>query len=329
MITEAPIVLIHYGNSAYLQYTLACAQQYNPEKQVILLGDDHNKHYEKRGILHFAFADYMVSELTREFQQVFFILNHDKFRMAGKDDYYISGIPGHFWQRFNWLRYFILYEFMQQQRIPAVWTFDSDNMIVTPLGKLEPMLSSYDYGLLHGGRSMQGLIQNSNALGDCCRLMVSLFTDKTYLEESRGWLKDLSSISTFTEMSAIVEFNKRDTTYTRADMCFGGFIPVFDELITYPQGFETRDYDTATLKIIKRLFVKNGTFYFKKQGEEKYIPTVNLDCSWVPFYIFETILSHSRQHHGRSEYYEIIFRENFGQRVNRFIRFYSRRLANN
>ena len=68
---EAPIIFIHYGDSAYLKYTLRLAVKFNPDKEVILLGDNKNKKYEKIGVRHFYFNDYGAGEEINMFNKVF------------------------------------------------------------------------------------------------------------------------------------------------------------------------------------------------------------------------------------------------------------------
>lgn len=322
---EAPIVFIHYGNSAYLSYVFKCARLYNPNKQIILLGDSLNQHFAGKGIIHFQFADYMVSGLTNQFQKIFFILNEDTFRLKGKDDFYVEGKPGHFWQRFNWLRYFILYEFWNAHHFKALWTFDSDNMIVQDLGQIEPGLSDYDYCELHNKTSMQGLLQNKTALGEFCRSMISIFSNRALLENFKKELIGKPPGYTFTEMAAFREFQK-NVSHRYLDGCepFGGM--VFDAVLSREQGFEMRAYHSPTLNTIKRVFFMNGNFYFKALHSSQMVQTVNIDCSWVPGYVFRTILGFAAKAGGIKECTELKFSESPRDRVSRFFRFYFRKL---
>jgi hypothetical protein len=38
----APLIFIHYGNSSYLPYVMKVVKRFNPQKEIIFLGDKQN-----------------------------------------------------------------------------------------------------------------------------------------------------------------------------------------------------------------------------------------------------------------------------------------------
>src|SRR5271154_5485843 len=51
-----PVVIIHKGDSYYLEHALWQAKQYN--NRVILIGDETNNHYQQLGIEHYNMQNY-------------------------------------------------------------------------------------------------------------------------------------------------------------------------------------------------------------------------------------------------------------------------------
>lgn len=317
-----PIIFVHYGNSPYLNYVLKCARHFNRNKRIILIGDELNKHYGAKGIEHYFFRDFMVSGLTMEFQERFFILNEASFFLPGKDDRYTKGIPGHFWQRFNWLRYFILLEFWERNQLSGLWTFDSDNMIVYDLEKLEPALEKYDYCALHEESSMQGLLRNVQALHAFCRKMNDIFKDDALLDLYKGFFKNTPNSSyTFTEMAAFSEF-QHGAPYYFLNGCVPFEGKVFDAALPKAQGFQVRDYANSTLQAVKKIFFGQGGFYFREEASGVLIRVINIDCSWVPVYVVENIYQRAISQNARNEPVEVLFRESVINRVRRFVHHY-------
>lgn len=66
---DIPMLFFHMGDSFYLQYTFNQILQSNPDSDIILIGDDKNKHYEKLGIRH---VDMKTCEKTaKAFERIY------------------------------------------------------------------------------------------------------------------------------------------------------------------------------------------------------------------------------------------------------------------
>ena len=65
--TDRPLIFIHYGDSGYLPYTLESARLFNPDKRIVLLGDQANAHYAAMGIEHVPFSRYATGPEIERF----------------------------------------------------------------------------------------------------------------------------------------------------------------------------------------------------------------------------------------------------------------------
>ncbi|MFT7233076.1 MAG: hypothetical protein ACI8TA_002299 [Cyclobacteriaceae bacterium] len=107
------------------------------KKKIIFLGDDENSYLEEFGVEHICFESYKSSDLIDEFNSVFKVI-------AGKEHQYAKNRGTDYWIKFVFLRWFLIYEFIKDQNIKRFWTFDTDNMLVGDLSKVEPELAKYD-----------------------------------------------------------------------------------------------------------------------------------------------------------------------------------------
>ena len=53
-----PIIFVHTGNSNIISYALNQARKFNPDSEIILLGDESNSWVQKHGFRHFNVSDY-------------------------------------------------------------------------------------------------------------------------------------------------------------------------------------------------------------------------------------------------------------------------------
>ena len=106
---EAPIIFCHFGNSNYLQYTLESAKIHNPEKQVVLLGDNENSELAKRiGVSFYNYDDFKSSNYYKEFDKVYTPIQGKKhMQFRGKTD----------WLKFVFARWFFVFCFAEKYGI--------------------------------------------------------------------------------------------------------------------------------------------------------------------------------------------------------------------
>lgn len=147
-----PIIFIHFGYNNYLATTIASALMTNPQKRVILIGDQSNKIFEILGAEHYKFNDLNSGEEIEEFERIW------KFVPTWDVQYQ----PEFF--KFVFKKWYFLSRFTDMNRIDRFWHFDSDTMIMDNLEPLEETLSQYDCTEQVSGRCMGGLISNHKAV---------------------------------------------------------------------------------------------------------------------------------------------------------------------
>ncbi len=328
MTDSIPIIFIHYGNSDYLKYTLTFAKYYNPDKEIILLGDKKNKHFEKIGIRHYMIEDFSSSPQIKEFHRVFKVVGRDDFEMRGKDNGKSADDKGIFWLKFVFLKMFIMYNFVKQHDIQSFWTFDTDNLVVGSLQELESELSAYDNTELNEGMSMHGLISNIEVLGKYINGINELFLDESYLQTQRNELLKLPRHYSYTEMRAYVECKKRygfKTYYlSQSNNAY-----VFDNKFMKSDGMQVRKYDHAVLSQIKNIFIDDeGRFFFQSSTDNHLVRVYSIDCSWLALCVYYILNRYRLKRNSIKGIEEIIFFEPLVFRVKRFIDFYLRKFIN-
>ena len=65
-----PILFVHTGNSNIIAYALNQAKHFNPDSEIILLGDESNCWVKNQGFTHACVSDY--SEMSEKFSGVYF-----------------------------------------------------------------------------------------------------------------------------------------------------------------------------------------------------------------------------------------------------------------
>jgi hypothetical protein len=279
--SNPPVVFMHYGDAPHLKIVLESALLFNPNKDIVLLGDQINKKYERLGIRHFFFSDYGDTEEKKEFNRVFKVVKSPGFRMS---DY---------WIRFVTERFFYLHGFIKRNGLNSFWTFDSDNLILTNLSEQEYKFSSYDFTEQNHGKSMQGFIRNTSALENYLLMINSLFEDSLYVREST--LKFNANAGALTEMDLFLTFKER-TNYKSillSEIING---ETFDDHITFSNGVEMTDaYLEGYLPIKKIFYSKSGDIFYRYSKTNSLVKVNSIDMSWTPLYLFDRIFKLARK----------------------------------
>ena len=106
-IDNKPIIFIHYGVQDYMSYTLKAARLSNPNKRIILLGDESNiKIAHEYGVEHVLLEKYRQSDTIKEFEKVFQFIAGEN-HMNGEGFFKERGAD--YWTKFNFIKWFSLY----------------------------------------------------------------------------------------------------------------------------------------------------------------------------------------------------------------------------
>jgi hypothetical protein len=277
--SNIPIIFMHYGDAPHLQFTFRSALAFNSNKDVILLGDEHNVKYCQLGIKHYHFKDLnKTPEITR-FEEVFKVIKHPRFRM---DDY---------WIKFVTLRFFHLYEFVKQNNIKSFWTFDTDNLILTDLSAQENKFEHYDFTTQNHGKSMQGFIKNTDALEAYVRTINNLFNDPVYIKANE--VKFSEAVGALTEMDLYFSFQERSNfKFIRLNEIIDN--ETFDDQVTGDGGMEMGPDVIKGYLPVKKIYISDsGEIFYKYLKTGSFVRINSIDMSWAPVYLFNRILKHA------------------------------------
>lgn len=268
-----PIIFIHYGRSSYLHLTLKSAKAFNHGSRVILLGDRNNEHFKDLGIEHFCFSDYDRSEEIQLFDKVF------KF-IAGRDH------GREFWTKFQFKRWFYLFNFVKHHQIERFWTFDSDTLIMSDLGLQSVKFLNYDCTLECRGDCMKGFINGHNVLKGYLDTINDLCQDEGYLDKQREKVRLKPNLS-FMDMNAFKYYMQNTSIKTiRLDSIIEG--ETFDPCIIWENDMErTRD------KSRNRIFFRQGCVYEKHKPTQEYVKLNSLNMSAVSTDLIEAVHKYS------------------------------------
>lgn len=276
----SPIIFCHYGNSEYLPYVMQLASEKNPEKDIILLGDDSNKWLgEKFRIKHFLFADYNGGVEIELFDRVYRVVKGSRHRnMRDKVD----------WVNFVFKRWFYVYNFITSENIGPFWHFDSDNLILDDLSDHESKFSGSDCTEQCEGACINGFISNRSVVYRYLKHINKLFQDDAYLAKMQSDFDLFDSEYAFTEMAAYVDFKKADNPKTMRLNSFKND-ESFDDCLCHEHDMLMEYYPPLGRKI-KRVFFKKGCAYAIHQKSGAVVRLVSLNMSWLSLEFYKVVL---------------------------------------
>lgn len=281
MSSAAPIIFIHYGNASYLPFAIRAARASNPEKRIILLGDESNRHLARLGIEHYPFEDFNNGPEIERFNRVFQLIkgeNHTYRKLHGADH----------WTRFVFLRWFFIRNFLHRENIGAFWTFDSDTLILAPLASRESRFAGYDCTEQCVAQCMNGFVSGRDVVNGYVEKINELFERPDYLEAQRAALRKTPGLA-FTEMNAYVTFREEASLKTvHLAKAVGG--EAFDDALCFTDCYEKHPHKIKDRLVIKNLLLDPHSGVFVRElpsGDRVRLLTLNL--SWMPDYIYERL----------------------------------------
>jgi hypothetical protein len=150
-----PIVFIHLSNSDYLPYTLGQAKMKNLNSPVILIGDDTNN------VFPFATHVHMNRYCRQavEFQKIY--------------KHYSPN--GFIYERFCFLRWFLLRDFMLAHGLKHVLHLDSDVLLYVDVNAEHANWKDFDLSLIHGEYAGNMFVNGTKGLEDLCEIIWEMY----------------------------------------------------------------------------------------------------------------------------------------------------------
>lgn len=268
---QAPILLIHYGNSSYLPYVIQVARRFNPSKEIVFLGDEQNAYLKALGVSHYAFQDYDDSVELEQFDHLYPRIVNPSY-------------PKYKWANFVLRRWFMLKNFIQQHGIQQFWTFDSDNFILTDLASYESRFAAYDCTSQCQGRCMNGFVSSQAIVQKYVQKINELLERESYIESWQHQYQENPELF-YNEMEAFAVFVEEEgvRNYHLAQICNG---TAFEDSITYVHDGMEMYEDKIKDRLVKKLYMSQGHVYCKHLASQSFIRMNNLNLSWMPKYIF-------------------------------------------
>jgi hypothetical protein len=288
---SAPILFCHYGNSDYLPYVFQCARLSNPEKEIVLLGDDDNRWIGKAyGISHLSFGDFSHGEEIELFDQLYRPVQGKRHNnMAGGRD----------WLNFVFKRWFYVYNFLAAHNIGEFWHFDTDNMILDSLAHHEHKFRTYDCTEQCNGSCLNGFISSPSIVRRYIRNINALYARQEFLAVQQKEFDEVNPSYAFTEMRAYEIFrDKEEIRSIRLNTTMED--TSFDDAICQDHHMEVEILPSGR-KIKKVLLASNGEFFCRDKAGGGLVRMNSLNLSWVPTYVFGLVLAHASRRTGPKE----------------------------
>ncbi|TSA31390.1 MAG: hypothetical protein D4R65_11205 [Verrucomicrobiaceae bacterium] len=285
MINSSPIIFIHYGPAHYLKWTLKAARRTNPDKRIVLLGDPSNRRFVGGGVQFVDFETLAGGEKEGEFQKVFQVIQGERHRFNKH-----GGIEA--WLKFVFRRWFLIEEFLLREKIDSFWTFDSDTLLLAPLGPREARFSDVEATTQCRDECLNGWIGSRNLVDRYTRCMIELFRDPVYLEAQRERLRTHAGLA-FNEMDAFGEFRQRESIKTwHGEMPNDG--EMFDDALAFGDGFESSPEKVLGKTAIKRLWTDGNSIFAKKKESGQFVRMLTCNMSWMPDYVWRRVIAATR-----------------------------------
>lgn len=195
------IFFIHRGNSWYLKYTLSQMHYFNPESEIILLGDQSNNKYDF--VSHYDISDY--SQGIDDFASVYKHLSPN----------------GYSYEIFCFQRWIVLRNFVKTHKIEgSFFYFDSDVLIFSNIQEIISTfkLDDFDLTVSHEESPHCLFFHDLQILQKFIDYLFKLYTEEKLLQklvehyENRkndGTLQTLGGVS---DMTAFYNFSKCSDT---------------------------------------------------------------------------------------------------------------------
>lgn len=281
MVSSAPLLFIHYGPASYLQWTLQAARRTNPNKRIVLLGDESNRRFARGVAEFFFFEEYARGEALQEFERIFQVIQGERHHYTKE-----GGVET--WLKFVFRRWFLIYEFLKAQNIDAFWTFDSDTLLLESLDRVQPRFASFEATTQCRGKCLNGWIGSRSLVERYVNCINELFHDPSYLQAQRERLLHELTLS-FNEMDAFGEFCRRKNVKTcRASEIIEG--EVFDDALAM-----VYEYEPASQKILDRTEVKRlwasaaGQLYIRRTEDQQMVRLLSCNMSWMPDFLWQRL----------------------------------------
>lgn len=212
-----PIIIVHKGNSFYLEPVLRQIRLFNPQNRICLISDSSTDIYDF--IEHYNIDQYM--EGANEFAEIYVHMSINPFN----------------YELFCFQRWFVIRDFIRSQRMEYFLCLDSDVLLYCNVDEIFSKYHSYDFTIC---KEMGPCFSSFNnfSIEKLCNYMNYLYTDSQAFERLEDFYKNVVD-GGVCDMTALAWYQKEisdnviDIVYPVNNACFDGNI-------SDPMGFETK-----------------------------------------------------------------------------------------
>ncbi len=226
-----PIIIVHTGDSFYLEPALRQARKFNPNNHIYLISDESTDHYDF--VEHISITDYMSSA--------------EQFKEA----YVHMSINPYNYELFCIQRWFVILEFAQKYKLSHFLCLDSDVLLYCQVDEVYEKWFEYDLTICLA-QGPQYTLFSRESLEKFCDYIYSHYTKDDKKVELNEWhqhrgISDMTFFNYYTQLSNVRVFDTAqvvDGTY-------------FDCSFKIPQGFEMQGR-------LKKIYWRDGLPYGKE-----------------------------------------------------------------
>jgi hypothetical protein len=210
-----PILIVHKGDSFYLEPVLRQIRLFNPDNRICLISDESTSRYNI--VEHFYIDHY--TEGLQEFQKV----------------YQHMSINPYDYELFCFQRWFVIRDFVRKEGFTHFLCLDSDVLLYCNVDEVFNQYLKYDFTICKVMGPCFSLF-NKESIDKLCDYMLFLYTDKGALERLRLFYKDVV-YGGVCDMTALTWYQK-DISNNVIDIIYPSSGACFDGNISDPMGFE-------------------------------------------------------------------------------------------
>lgn len=293
----SPVIFCHFGNSPYLDLTLKQAYSVSTvdSRPVYLLGDCSTRSFQKIGIYHVLFADYIECELYLRFDKCFALIGGSEFlNSVNKQKTAASGVNV-CWTRFNFIKWIALYNFLCRHSINSCWFFDSDILLLKRLAPLENSVKteSVDWTYWNHLHQQQGWVGLRALLKEFIEFYLSVFEDKSYLRHLEETTFKDNPRWGFTLMRAWDLFHRNSNSYKSVHLSsIGSTSPIVFAVNPSRSQFENLSVSSTNWisgTVVELFSNRQGSLYVYNLDHDYFSPVHMLDTSWMDSELYSLV----------------------------------------
>ncbi len=248
--SRIPIIIVNKGKPYYLQYVINQARLFNPDNDIILLGDKENSILS--GVKHAYISDYFDN--AKDFEKVYKHMSTNSYGF----------------ELFCFQRWFCVLEYVLKNNIDSFLCMDSDFLLYDSVDEIYKYIDSYDFTICRKITPNCSFFKTTS-LQVFCRFIRDLYLNQKYLAELKklytGLMKEgrkggICDMTAFGLYQKYISKNVFDLSIP-----FRGI--AVDDCLLYSNGYEMSSSSDLMGHYSKRIYWINNLPYgrFLETGE--------------------------------------------------------------